>query len=173
MDDYLVQRPTERGGELMFGGGRHAGGRTIGVTDDSVVDEECSKYLRQQLVDALAVPKEEVAEEGLDASHIWTGIMGFSRDEKPWIGRVPGEGDGIFMATGFTGHGMPNTWLCGKAVAKMVLQAGEDEREIREAVEEETGLPKSYWASEERVRRAREDHKDVEICDWEEATRGQ
>ncbi|SMY23060.1 unnamed protein product [Zymoseptoria tritici ST99CH_1A5] len=154
VDDYLIQRPTERGGELMFGGARHEGKQTMGVTDDSVVDEWSSKYLRQKLVDFLAIPKGEVGKEGLEASHIWTGIMGYSRDDKPWVGRVPGDGNALFMAAGFTGHGMPNTWLCGKAVARMVMEDdGKDEEGLRSLVEREVGLPKSYWASQERVER--------------------
>jgi glycine/D-amino acid oxidase-like deaminating enzyme len=173
MDDYLVQRPTARGGHLMFGGGRNMGGRTIGVTDDSVVEEDTSQYLRRRLIDALALPKEESGKGGLEASHIWTGIMGFSRDDKPWVGRVPGEKDGIYMAAGFTGHGMPNTWLCGKAVARMVLdESDQDEGDLQNLIEKETGVPKSYWASKERVERAMREHEDVELCDWEEATRG-
>lgn len=46
--------------------------------------------------------------------------MGFSRDDHPWIGPVPGK-PFMYIAAGYTGHGMPNTWLCGKAVALMIM----------------------------------------------------
>ena len=55
LDDYLIQRPNERGGHLMFGGGRQLG-ESLGVTDDSVVDAETAKYLRGKLVEALGLP---------------------------------------------------------------------------------------------------------------------
>ena len=43
----------------------------------------------------------------------WTGIMGYSRDEDPWAGGVPGR-DGVWVCGGYTGHGkgffpIPNT----------------------------------------------------------------
>ena len=75
--------------------------------------------------------------------------MGFSRDELPWIGPVP-DTRNLYVAAGFTGHGMPNTWLCGKAVALMVERS---ERSL-EAVAEEVRLPRSYLVSKGRVARA-------------------
>ena len=56
IDDYLIQRPNDRGGHLMFGGGRQHG-PSIGVTDDSIIDEKTAKYLRTRLVDALDLPE--------------------------------------------------------------------------------------------------------------------
>lgn len=58
------------------------------------------------------------------AKYEWTGVMGFSSDERPWVGRVPAltvdeakqrgvEGrdavvdtDGLWMLAGFEGHGL-------------------------------------------------------------------
>ena len=56
VDDYLIQRPNERGGHLMFGGGRQHG-PSMGTTDDSVLDEKTAQYLRTRLVDAFALPE--------------------------------------------------------------------------------------------------------------------
>lgn len=56
VDDYLIQRPNERGGHLMFGGGRQHG-RSVGVTDDSVIDDRTAHYLRGRLVEALNLPE--------------------------------------------------------------------------------------------------------------------
>lgn len=56
VDDYLIQRPNERGGHLMFGGGRQHGS-SIGVTDDSVIDDKTAHYLRGRLVEALNLPE--------------------------------------------------------------------------------------------------------------------
>lgn len=165
LDDYLIQRPNERGGHLMFGGGRTQN-HSMGVTDDEVVDEATAKYLRRQLVEVFALPEEEGVE--LQASHQWTGIMGFSRDDLPWVGPVPGY-QGVFLAAGFTGHGMPNTWLSGKAVAEMVSGALQGQDGVARA-REVTGLPEAYQISTERIKKAM-DVDDYEVREWEELER--
>jgi glycine/D-amino acid oxidase-like deaminating enzyme len=62
IDEYLIQRPNERGGHLMYGGGRQTGSQTVGVADDSVVDEEIAKYLRKSLIERLALPEGDFKE---------------------------------------------------------------------------------------------------------------
>ncbi|RDW92256.1 putative FAD dependent oxidoreductase protein [Coleophoma crateriformis] len=145
-DDYLVQRPfspTMSGGELMFGGGRNfavKGG--IGVSDDSSIDPPAAAYLRRELNVMLDLQNHD---DELEASCEWSGIMGFSRDGRPWVGEVSesfGGGKGLWVCAGFTGHGMPNTGLSGKAVIDMILG-------------NEVDLPESYKFSEERVVKAR------------------
>jgi hypothetical protein len=82
--------------------------------------------------------------------------MGYSRDDHPWVGKVP-EKQGLWLAGGYTGHGMPNGTLCGKAVVDMVL-GEQDGRGIGEVVQEMVsvgGLPASYVISAERIERAR------------------
>ncbi|KXT04198.1 hypothetical protein AC578_103 [Pseudocercospora eumusae] len=167
LDDYLIQRPNEKGGHLMFGGGRQHG-KSIGVTDDSFIDDETGKYLRTRLVEALNLPEGGM----LEATHIWTGIMGFSRDEHPWVGKVP-DMENVWIAAGFTGHGMPNTWLSGKAVAGMVLKnlEGTGEVESVAVARKETGLPECYVVTRERMEAALE-LEDVESKDWAEMERG-
>lgn len=49
IDDYLVQRSNDKGGHLMFGGGRQHS-LSIGVTDDSVIDKDNAQYLRRELI---------------------------------------------------------------------------------------------------------------------------
>lgn len=42
-DDYLVQRPSHKGGELMFGGGRSEAPQAgVGNSDDSTIDSEAA-----------------------------------------------------------------------------------------------------------------------------------
>ena len=45
-----------------------------------------------------------LAEHGVSApvTHRWAGIMGFSHDALPYVGK---RSDGIYMSAGFTGHG--------------------------------------------------------------------
>ena len=46
--------------------------------------------------------------------------MGFSSDGVPWVGPLP-HAPGQWLVAGFSGHGMPQTFLCGRAIAQMVL----------------------------------------------------
>jgi glycine/D-amino acid oxidase-like deaminating enzyme len=152
-DDYLVQRPFSRnqetgrdGGELMFGGGReYAAGLGVGVSDDSDIDQLAADYLRQVLNNLLDIQNNGIE---LRASHEWSGIMGYSRDGRPWVGKVPqelGGGKGLWMCAGFTGHGMPNASLCAKAVVNEMMG-----RQLHEK-----DLPKEFHVSMERVKIAR------------------
>jgi glycine/D-amino acid oxidase-like deaminating enzyme len=128
-DDYLIQRPfsvrkdkTPTGGELMFGGGRdHAVGLGRGVSDDSDIDHQVASHLRMELNKVLDLDNND---KGLEASYEWSGVMGFSSDDRPWVGEVPldlGGGRNMWICAGFTGHGMPNASLCAKAVVQMMM----------------------------------------------------
>ena len=48
----------------------------------------------------------------------WTGVMGFTKDEKPIIGRIR-KND--FICGGYTGHGMPRAFLMAKKLAQISL----------------------------------------------------
>ena len=130
-DDYLVQRPVEAGGHLMFGGGRRVAPRCgVGVSDDSRLNELVARYLRTMLskvmnlggrydviengksgTTAVAEGWEDVGlmddsgrDKELHAEAEWTGVMGYSRDNCPWVGGVPGH-DGLWICGGYSGHG--------------------------------------------------------------------
>jgi glycine/D-amino acid oxidase-like deaminating enzyme len=150
-DDYLVQRPSSsngKGGEFMFGGGRScAAGAGVGVSNDSEIDPPAASYLRQELSKVLDLQNDG---QELQASYEWSGIMGYSRDEKPWVGEVTedldlGGGAGLWICAGFTGHGMPNTCLSGKAAADMMMGTSI----------EDVFLPAAYKLTKERVETAR------------------
>ncbi|KAI5362567.1 Putative FAD dependent oxidoreductase, FAD/NAD(P)-binding domain superfamily [Septoria linicola] len=212
LDDYLIQRPTEKGGHLMFGGGRQFGS-SISETDDSVVDSQSAHYLQTKLVEIFKLPEGKKActycaerkinchvpdhimmlndhdlrctnciassqpscEQPLNtptpemrATHMWSGIMGFSRDDLPWIGPVPSTPH-TYISGGYTGHGMPNTWLCGKSAALLVQNAlnGGDEQKAMEHVKKVTGLPDGYVITNERIKAARA-LPSVQQVDWTE-----
>lgn len=160
-DDYLIQRPysdvPNPAGHLMFGGGRGEGTLpTVGMSDDSIIDQGSAAYLRRALLEILTLDGETEGLKELQAAAEWTGIMGFSRDNHPWVGKVPGR-KGVWICGGYTGHGMPNGTLCGKAVVQMVAadKAGEDHSALQEQLVREGDLPRSYLVSEERMERAR------------------
>ena len=150
-DDYLIQRPSGKGEQLMFGGGRQFG-QTIGVADDSVMDSQTDDWLTQTLPKVFGLKI-----DALEKQMMWSGVMGFSRDEVPWVGPVP-ERDGLYVCGGYTGHGMPNAWLCAKAVSIMAGRVldGAVEKEAVEAAVQAVKLPAPYLLTEERFARARE-----------------
>jgi glycine/D-amino acid oxidase-like deaminating enzyme len=148
-DDYLVQRPftsSGKAGELMFGGGRsYASKAGVGVSDDSSIDPPAAAYLRRELNVVLDLQHDD---KELKASYEWSGIMGYSRDEHPWVGELSeelglGGGKGLFVSGGFTGHGMPNTWLSAKAAVGLMMG------------KKDVDLPTSYHLTKERLERAR------------------
>lgn len=157
-DEYLVQRPLP-GGELILGGGRHlAKGMAVGEWRDDVVEAPVAGWLKTELEPVLDLGRkkqEEEAAEGrrrLEATMEWTGIMGYSRDQAPWVGAVPaslGDGEGLFVAAGFTGHGMPQCALAGRGVARIMTGSNPEEGGH--------GLPQAFVASEDRAQKAKED----------------
>lgn len=157
-DDYLVQRDSKpRGGgneQLLYGGGRSQG-LSLNVCDDETIDPNTARYLRGALNTLLGVDEATRCDE-LKATHEWTGIMGFSRDNKPFVGPVA-DHDGLYISAGYTGHGMPNAWLCGRAVAVMVSEAvsGALPDAAVSAAVQAVGLPRAYIPDKARVSEAR------------------
>lgn len=161
-DDYLIQRPFEGvpnpAGHLMFGGGRGAGHfPSLGTSDDSIIDEGSATYLRGALLKVLQLDGKTEGMQELKAAAQWTGIMGYSRDNHPWVGKVP-EQEGLWLCGGYTGHGMPNGTLCGKAVVDMLLaeSSGQDINAVQAQMIQKGDLPKSYVLSKERIDQARQ-----------------
>lgn len=176
MSDYLVQQPISEGGttrgELMYGGGRHvAEGYGVGVSDDSYVDPAVEKHLRGLPERLNLAAKGSSRPVQLELLASWTGIIGSSIDGFPWVGGVP-DHPGIFLAAGYSGHGMPNAPLSGRHVARLVLESlkhGGDwvrlqnaEVELTEqkglsasdAVEKNFGVPIEYVITKERIDKA-------------------
>ena len=60
-----------------------------------------------------------LAEHGVRApvTHRWAGIMGFSHDHLPYIGK---RSDGVYVHAGFTGHGNAFAIAGGEIVASLV-----------------------------------------------------
>jgi len=140
----------------MFGGGRSSGiYESIGESDDSVVDKGSVKYLRRILLDALNLGGDVDGLKQLEMEYAWSGIMCYSRDNAPWVGRVP-DTEGLWLCAGYTGHGMPNATLCAKALVGM-MEAEErgDLCEFQSGLVEKGDLPNSYIISKERIEACR------------------
>ncbi|KAF4464001.1 fad dependent oxidoreductase [Fusarium albosuccineum] len=145
-DDYLVQRPS---GELILGGERlGVPDCQVGLSRDDTFDPVVGQRLRAALHGAVKLnPPGQADDPTLPATYEWTGIMGYSRDGYPWVGRVPtslGGEDGLWISAGYTGHGMPVAARCAIAVAHEMLGWKKD-----------IELPAEYRIGDGRADRAR------------------
>ena len=147
-DDYLIHRSG--GGPLMLGGERlSAEAGEVGISRDDSVNPKIGNKLRHALHGAVKIQAPDTPDPpALPASWEWTGIMGYSLDGYPWVGRVPesaGGGDGLWIAAGYTGHGMPVAAQCAVRVVEMMLGKAGGEVE----------MPAEFLMSEERLEKAR------------------
>lgn len=53
---------------------------------------------------------------GASVQRRWAGIMGFTPDHFPLVGAVP-RSPGVFMAAGYSGHGVAMAFICGALAA--------------------------------------------------------
>lgn len=137
-NDYLIPRPD---GSIVVGGARqrfwHNRERWFdNVRDDELVQEAVSYfdgYMQRHFVGW--------QDSEVKVTNVWTGIMGYSADFVPHLGAVPDK-PGQFIIAGFSGHGMPEILLSSKAVANLVRDG---------TPVEESGVPKIFTTSKERV----------------------
>ncbi|KAF7551993.1 hypothetical protein G7Z17_g4635 [Cylindrodendrum hubeiense] len=141
--DYVTQRPDNEDGtpgDLMVGGGffrsREQALDQMGVWDDSRVDALPGMHIRG----VMPMTFEPQWGVGSTVKKAWTGILGFTGDLMPFVGRAPGsvhsgagqESTGEWIAAGFNGEGMVWAWLSGTALAIMVL--GKEDEELDKGV---------------------------------------
>ncbi len=55
----------------------------------------------------------------LQIAYAWSGLMGYARHKMPLIGPC---GDGLWMATGFGGHGLNTTAMAGELIARAIAE---------------------------------------------------
>ena len=161
-EEYLNQRPfsgvPNPAGHLMLGGGEVAKSRKmVNEDDDSFVDMGSVAYLKRVLLQLLDLGGETEGLHELEATHAWSGIWGTSIDDHPWVGAVP-DMKGVWLAGGYSGHGMPNATLCAKAVVEMMLAQddGIDPHNVQERLVKNGDLPSSYLITEERIERCKQ-----------------
>lgn len=118
--EYWQQTPH---GRLVLGGMRwSAEDADVGKFDETP-DPKVQKNLR----DFINSTFKNLAHVTL--THNWAGIMGFSIDGLPIIGKLPGRNT-ILTAGGYTGHGMSFGFLAGKILAN-IIQTGKTEEDIQ------------------------------------------
>jgi len=94
-------------GEIVFGGDREVLGFDRG-TDFSGI--ETNKGHATEVLPALS---------NLSVNRTWSGLMPFSQDGKPIIGRVPGR-DKLFIVTGLCSSGFGRGPSAGQLVADLI-----------------------------------------------------
>ncbi|KAF5589650.1 uncharacterized protein FSUBG_11075 [Fusarium subglutinans] len=136
--DYLIPRLD---GSIIVGGARDAYIRLVdswyGNVDDTQVIDEARSYFDGYMQRHF----HGWEDSGAYVDDIWTGIMGYSSHRLPRVGPIPGRPD-MFIMGGFTGHGMPQIYLCGQAMAKFLLTG---------ASFKGTGLPRLFEETQARL----------------------
>ncbi|KAI5456039.1 FAD dependent oxidoreductase [Mariannaea sp. PMI_226] len=143
--DYVTQNAAT--GEIFLGGGdldvdEGASEYLTSVADDE--DMVLNKIYLQGVLPEIFSTTEEPTEEQPRLKASWSGIMGFSIDGYPIVGRIPqGALDrspgNEWIAAAYGGYGMVNSWLCGQTVAEMMLG-----RSVT------TGMPERYYINSDR-----------------------
>jgi glycine/D-amino acid oxidase-like deaminating enzyme len=112
--EYMIQRED---GRVILGGCRWKSPTTEQpMLDDSNIQENVSEGLHSYLKENF----EELFDDDLEIEEEWTGIMAFSKDDMPIVGRVPNTTN-QFISAGYTGQGMPTAFLSAKGIADMIL----------------------------------------------------
>ncbi|KAF4973696.1 hypothetical protein FSARC_85 [Fusarium sarcochroum] len=136
--DYLIPRPD---GSIIVGGARQAYVQHLEDWYGSVNDTEVIERAKNYFDGYMQRHFHGWETSGAHVDDIWTGIMGYSSDRIPRIGAIPNR-PGMYIMGGFTGHGMPQVFLCAKGLAKMVLH---------QAAYESTGIPRLFEESRARL----------------------
>ena len=105
--EYFQQR---RDGRLLLGGFSDLDG-PASYTDREEGSPEVWARLEAYLRDEL----------GLDTrvSHRWVGVVGYTEDQLPYVGEVPGR-PGLYVAGGYSGHGNLPGYVAGQEIADLI-----------------------------------------------------
>ncbi|KLJ13115.1 hypothetical protein EMPG_09430 [Blastomyces silverae] len=148
--DYLIPRPD---GSIVVGGGRGSYISDLGNWYGNIDDTEPIKAGKGYFDGYMQ--RHFIGWEDSDAytEQVWSGVMGYSADLLPHAGPVPDKPNQYILA-GFSGHGMPMAFLTAKGIAKMVRNMN-DGKGGGDVAFEETGIPRLYRTSRERLESTR------------------
>jgi sarcosine oxidase subunit beta len=107
---FWYYRPTADG-RIALGGGRLAD-LEAEYTDVEETTPAVQAALERFLAEDLGLP-------GVEITHRWAGIMGFSADLVPLAGELPDRA-GLYVSGGYSGVGNVNGWSCGRLVADLI-----------------------------------------------------
>ncbi|OCF45328.1 hypothetical protein I317_00851 [Kwoniella heveanensis CBS 569] len=152
---YSINSRATSDGILLFGGSAPNQHHLIEYvekderrrTDDSLVNfEPVTEAVRKLGTEGFQWDSPAAGARGARVRYdeSWSGIIGRSADQVPFIGAVPDK-PGQWMCCGHNGHGMARIFTCAPALAKLVQGAKWSE----------TGLPECFEVSKERLDRLR------------------
>jgi gamma-glutamylputrescine oxidase len=118
--EYLQQLPDGRiaaGGFSDQDGERAAASYTTAEESSPAIHARIERFLRDDL--------------GVEApvTHRWIGLVGYSRDERPFAGAVPRH-DGLFVAGGYNGTGNLNGFTAGRVVSELLATGQSDDARL-------------------------------------------
>ncbi|KAJ6614137.1 FAD dependent oxidoreductase-domain-containing protein [Mycena sp. CBHHK59/15] len=124
---YWFPRPVAAESEqplIILGGTRDVAGAPFeeGLTDDATMNPAVGRALRAFLPALFPglFPK------GREPEREWTGIMGYTALDIPFVGPVinpaveEGYYKGQYVSAGYAGHGMPRAFACAEVVISMI-----------------------------------------------------
>jgi glycine/D-amino acid oxidase-like deaminating enzyme len=143
-DGLIYGIQNSRTGQYFFGGEKTAVSDMLS-TDDTFVSQSSVAFLQDSLR-TLFVQDSESETTASDLVASWSGIMCFSSDGMPLVGRlsesVTGrKGSEEWLCCAYSGYGMPVAWLAGENLAAMILDKPLHEH-----------FPESYLITEKRLR---------------------
>lgn len=141
--DGLIYGMQNANTGTLFFGGEKSGMPDMLSADDTVLSSSSVAYLQDSVLSLFG----QDGKNDTRASSIvstWSGIMCFSCDGMPLVGRLPAsitdrEGGGEWVCAAYCGYGMPSAWLAGESLAQMIL--GRPPQDI---------LPEAYLITQER-----------------------
>jgi glycine/D-amino acid oxidase-like deaminating enzyme len=109
--EYLQQRPD---GRIL------AGGFSDVDADDSYTDSDAgSPAIWERLAGYV---NEDLATE-VEITHRWAGVVGYSEDQLPYVGEVPGR-PGLWVSGGYSGVGNVPGFMSGRDIADAIAGDG-------------------------------------------------
>jgi len=119
-------------GRLVVGGWRNRSFDTELQTYDETPNEAIQQHLDAFVHETLKLPH-------INITNRWAGIMGFTADSLPLIGRLPGVPN-CFIAGGYTGHGNAFAIHAAKLVSEMVQGKMNPDVELFDPARFDSGL---------------------------------
>jgi glycine/D-amino acid oxidase-like deaminating enzyme len=92
-------------------------------TESEELDPGVLARLERYLVDELGVV--------VPVTHRWVGIVGYTGDERPLAGHVPGV-PGLYALGGYCGSGNVNAWVAGRIVADLIANGQSPDEDLLE-----------------------------------------
>lgn len=111
--DYLIQRPK---GDIVVG---RANLHRVATADDSEIDMLPHAHLRGI---SSQIFKTTNPNQGFDVTHSWSGILGFTQDKSPFVGKLPLPGRSHqWICGGYQGYGMTKAFKTPQMLAALML----------------------------------------------------